>query len=462
MATQTGLTLNEIDQQMKDLLLITDNAAAHWDATVRLRYINQAQLWVQYRTLPLLHERRTVLFNFTMDGSTYEVLLPQDLIVEVALFKQDLKKTGEQAFDQIRMIRPKQESSWQTPGQDETFVANGKSLRAKGPSPPSGAYRLEYVQRAPDLVASTDKCQLDADLHEIVATRAAERCAMATSDSVLQDRLQAELKDWLAEVKERSVLFDELRSGATTPRQGKDFHDSSLFRLMERTRARLAGILQGDLLSPDRLRIALNEGQERVALRVKQVFESQLETYFYFTMTGDTFDVFLPKSFKSAVILERRSSADSGELGWFQVPIIRPTDRDFHVYSSTRAAIVPTGTAAMAFLIVDNKLRAVASEEPIGDFRLLYIPRVTPMMSDQDECGLSGEYHQAVILEACKDLCAAYGRQDSLAFFMAELKVWDDMIVRDACRRNYSDNDAIRDVMGWASDGDGLAYPYGW
>lgn len=462
MPIQTGMTKAELDDALKAYLLITDNAAAHWDASERLDLLNRAQSWVQRKALTSHYERRTEFFLFTMDGLSGTALLPSDVIVEVALYKLNPLKSGDALWEQIRLIRPEEESKWQNVGSEEVWVSERQKVRAKGNAFPSGSYRLQYIQRVPDLANDADVCQLNPDLHEYVWLRAAQKAAEATNDTALANRAISDLADWVEQLQQHASLFDGLRSGATTPRLAVDFTEGTLFRLMERLRVRLSMAIGGDKLSRDLLVVMLNEAQQRVALTVKSVFNTHMERIWSFEMTGSTSEILLPRGFKSHILLQHRGSADAGELGWSEVPIVRAIDQDLSTYSFLpQVSNTPILIAPIAAIITDNKLRFLSSSAPAGTFRLTYIATILPLTADEDECTLDVEYHQAIITEASKEICAMFGLREQLAYFTQQAEEWYHRVIADASRRSYRTYEVIQDTMGWSDDGDGLALPYG-
>ncbi|MBK8100619.1 MAG: hypothetical protein IPK26_26315 [Planctomycetes bacterium] len=462
MSIQTGMTLDELDDALKAYLLITDNAAAHWDTTERRDLLNRAQNWVQRKALSSHYERRTEFFLFNTDGTSGTVLLPADIIVEVALYKWNGSKSGDAAWEQIRLIRPEEEHKWQNTGSEEVWVSERGKIRAKGSAFPTGGYRLQYIQRVPDLANTSDVCQLSPDLHEYVWLRAAQKAAEATNDATLANRAIADLADWVEQLQQQSGLFAELRSGATTPRLAQDFTDGSLFRLMERLRVRMAPSVGGDKLTRDLLVVMLNDAQQRIALTIKSVFSTHMEKAWIFDMGNGASEILLPRGFKSHILLQHQTTADAGNLGWVEVPIVRSIDQELSTYSFLPQVVdSPNIGAPVAAIISDNKLRFLTSQAPTGTFRMTYIATIVPLMADEDECVLDVEYQQAVIVEAAKDIAAMFGLREQQAYFQQQADEWYQRLIADASRRSYRTYENIQDTMGWSNDGDGLALPYG-
>lgn len=462
MPVQTGHTLSELDEALKDYLLITDNDAGHWTAADRYKLLNQAQAWVQRKALVSHYERRTNFHFFSMDGTSGETLLPNTIIVETTLYKKNPSKTGDAQWEQIRLIRAEEEANWQNTGSEEVWVSDRQRLRAKGASYPTGDYRLQHIERVPDMVATTDVCQLHPDLHEFVVLRAGQRAAESTNDQALATRAINELADWVEQLKDHATLFAQLRGGSTTPRLSADFTDGSLFRLMERLRVRFGAVVAGDKLTRDLLKVMLNEATQRVALTVKSVFETHLEKTWYFEMTGQSNEILLPRDFKSHIMLQHRSAASTGELGWTEVPIVRSIDQDQTTYAfQPQVADPPLSASPSAAIITGRNIRFITSSPPSGQYRLLYIQLIVPMEADEDECSLDADYHQAVIVEASKDLAAMFGLQSQQSYFDQQAAEWHNRLIADASRRSYRTVTTIQDTMGWSDEGDGMALPYG-
>lgn len=419
------------------------------------REINRAVAWVQFRALRVFTEFDTETWSFSIGLDVPEVDLPANFLREMTLWKIDTTKGagGDNQRTQVRIIRAQQEAGWSGPSGEEVWVFRTRKGRRKGQSLPAGNYVLEYIATAPILTANADPIPLPKYLIEPVVLRATYRLSSTRNNEVLTARYQSDLAEWQAEIEKQGEVLDGLRHGDTTPRQSKDFTEGSLFALMERVRLECFAHVPTEILSPDRLRIWVNEScqdVQRILLILNEEWDAEKVEL---DLNGTDFVFPLPNNTLRVNLVEIQTTGPGGELQWLPIDFGRPQDRDWYRFAPTiRGGEVLVGKWVMEGQTIVSK----SSSAPVGRLRFNVARIVTPMRADTDETKIPAQYHGAIVSKAANRAANALNKDGICqSLVISTFAQWSEWVkdIKDTGRlRNLARRDVVHDEQGYTDE----------
>ncbi len=225
-------------------------------------------------------------------------------------------------------------------------------------------------------------------------------------------------------------------------------YPATLAKLRERVQRRLltANSGQVDHWSDDRIRDALNDGQQEIANELQRAFETRYFLKREENLTVTANKIQLPDDFRRLVTFDKLIGV-AGE--WSPVRIVSPARHAEYRYISFPRTTGQVYPLEETWSIAGDKLVSHGSAAVTGTYRIWYIYRVPDLQQDEDISAIPPEYHDAMVFYAASLMASDAGMKERAADMMAR---YDRKIMemhKTATQVALTQQHRIRDVRRW-------------
>lgn len=227
-----------------------------------------------------------------------------------------------------------------------------------------------------------------------------------------------------------------------------DTFPATLAQLRERVQRRLltANSGQVDHWLDERIRDALNDGQQEIANELQRAFETRYFLKREENLTPVQNKITLPADFRRLVTFDKLI----GVVGeWAPVRLVSPARHAEFRYVTFPSTTGQTYPVVEAWSISGDHIIAHGSATVSGTYRIWYVYRVPDLQADTDVSDIPGEYHDTMVFYAAS-LCASdAGMKERAIDMMARYDRKIGEMHKTATQVALTQQHRVRDVRGW-------------